>query len=230
MRKTNLLMISVVGLLVLACSTSDLIPATPFVAPTLPLPTETLPAAPTATASATPTQPIQPTQTMEPTATFTSVPTLIAAGSSPTSTTSGAAPTATAQSQPTATMTLAAGSVFTSVTASGNMITWGANCPNNSVTFAAQAVSGYNITSVLLFVRLQSQSTGVTTRWSNGTSMHTDGAGMFTYSLAARGIPYYQDFQSAAWVQYQLVATNLQNQIVGRSEIVSNGITLSRCP
>ncbi len=222
--KKNYLLISILVLFVLACSTTDLLAPTATPLPTLPLPTETLPPTATPMPSLTPTQ-LPPT--------FTPVPTLTATASTPST---QAAPSATTTLQgsftPQASQTAAPpqGAVFDKLTTSGNMITWGLNCQETSVTFTAHAVNGYGITSVLLFTRLQSQSTGVTTRWSNGTDMHSDGAGMFTYSLSARGIPYYQEFQSVAWVQYQLVATDSQSRIVGRSDIVLNSITLTRCP
>jgi hypothetical protein len=207
------LMIFILSLMILACSTANLIPATSTPLPTVPFPTQTLPPTTTPTATVTPTQPPP---------TFTPIPTTL----TPTATIVPA--TSTPPGQPTATVTTS-GSVFDSVTLSGNLITWGQNCPASSVTITAHATSGLDIADVLLFVRLQSQSTGVTTRWSDGVSMHTDGAGTFTYRLLARGIPYSQDFQ-LAWVQYQLVATNSQNRIVGRTPVAINSITLSHCP
>lgn len=220
MRKIHL-MISILGLLILACSSTDLIPAVPTPVLTLPLPTETL------SIVSTPTQAITPTQ---PTPTLTSLPTIIE--TTPTLTgTPATATTVQATSTPQTQITVTPeGPVFDKVTSSGNQLIWGQFCPANSITFTAHAVSGFDITSVLLFTRLQSKTTGVTTRWSNGISMHTDGAGTFTYALSVKGIPYYQDFQSAAWIQYQLVATNSMNQIVERTQIDLNSITLARCP
>ena len=211
MRKINL-MISVLGLLILACSSTDLISTAPPTPSPAPLPTEALSAASTPTEVLVPTLP-PPTFTSMPTATDTASP-----------------PTATLVATSTSPIQLTPqGPVFDSVTVSGNQINWGENCPANSVTVTAHTASGFNVTSVLLFTRLQGQTRDVTTRWSSGVSMHTAGGGTFTYDLSAKGIQYSQDFK-LAWVQYQLVATNSQRQVVERTQPDLNSITLAHCP
>ena len=119
--------------------------------------------------------------------------------------------------------------MFDSVTVSGPQIIWGNSCQANSVTVTAQAASGFNVTSVLLFTRLQSQTGDFTSPWNNAISMHNDGLGTFTYDLSARGITDSENFD-LAWIQYQLVATNMHNQIIGRTQVYLNYLTIARCP
>ncbi len=221
------LILSILGLLVVACSTTSLIPATPTLlvpasAPTetlsvpTSLPTETLSITSTPAPSMTPTQPTPTitstlTSTVVSTSTGTMVPVIVVPA------------TSTSLIQPTP-----QGPVFESVTTSGTQINWGDTCDTNSITVTAQVVSGFNVTSVVLFTRLQSQNGNATTAWNKGLSMHDDGFGTFTYDLSTKVLKYYQDFNTA-WVQYQLVATNIQQQEAGRTQIYLNSLLIQRC-
>ena len=229
MRKIHLIL-SLLGLLAVACSTTSLIPATPtLLVPVVPLPTETpLPPTPLPTETLaltfTPIPSITPTQ---PTPTFTGLPAGTNTGSPLMQT---MAPLSTIQMtstpliQPTP-----QGPVFQSVTTSTAQIQWGDTCEANPITVTAQVASGFNVDSVLLFVRLQSQNGNVTTAWNKALSMHNDGLGTFTYDLSIKVLKYYQDYNNA-WVQYQLVAYNVQQSEVGRTQIYLNNLTISRCP
>jgi len=132
--------------------------------------------------------------------------------------------TSTSQIQPTP-----QGPVFESVMTSGTQIYWGRSCTANSVTFTAQVASGFDVASVYLFIRLQSQIRILPAPWNTPLTMHNAGLGTFTYDLAARGITHFDEFQ-LAWVQYQLVAENSQNQEVGRTQVYHNNLTISQCP
>jgi len=222
------LILSMLGLLVLACSTTSLIPATPTFLVPASLPTETLQpptASPTETLSFTST-PAPSTTPTPSTATSTSLPT--STNTEPALTTATpltmAQTTSTPQIQPTP-----EGPAFESVTISGPQIIWGDSCQANSVTVIAQTASGFNVASVLLFTRLQSQTRDFTSLWNDPITMHNDGLGTFTYDLTARGITNSENFDRA-WVQYQLVATNMQNQIVDRTQVYSNFLTIAHCP
>ncbi len=207
------LTLSILGLLVLACDSTILIPATPTIPAPVALPTDTLAATSTPTPSATPLPSTTPTMEASPTSTGTMVTLTLAA-------------TAATASQIPATPQ---GPVFDSVTISATQMTWGAACPSSTVKFIAHAIPGFGVKVVLLFTRLQSQDGSTTTNWNSPTSMHSDGQGTFEYELAPRQIRFYQDFK-LAWVQYQLVATNSQEQVVGRTDVYQNNLAISRCP
>jgi hypothetical protein len=223
MRKIDL-MIFIPALLVVACSSSTLFPTAPTTLPpatAVPLPTETLPVASAPMPSTTPT---------EPPPTFTVTPTFMETASvAPTNTTVSLTTvqptyTSTSQIQPTP-----QGPVFESVTVSGTQLNWGITCTANSVTFTAQVASGFDVASVELFIRLQSQIRILPAPWNSPITMHNDGLGTFTYDLTARGIKHFDEFQ-LAWVQYQLVAVNSQKQVVGRTQVYENNLTITQCP
>jgi hypothetical protein len=228
--------LSILVLLVLSCSTNSLIPATPTIFVPASLPTETLPpptASPTDTLALTdtPAPSITPTQSA---LTFTAAPTLSSTDTALTGTIASLTNTVTATAQATATSTsqippTPQGPVFQSVTLSGSQLKWGNTCDTNVVSVTVQVTNGYGVTDVLLFVRLQAQSGLVTTLWDKAFEMHTAGLGTFTYDLSAPGIKYYQDFNTA-WVQYQLVAYNVAQSEVGRTQVYANNLTLMRCP
>jgi len=223
MRKIELI-ICVLGLLILACSSTSLLPATPTPIVVVPLPTEMPVIASTPTPSMAPTQ-VPPTFT----ATSTFMDTATIASTNTTTPATPTASTAQATSSMPPTQPTPQGPVFDIVTTSGTQINWGNSCPANSVTVTVQVANGFDVTSVLLFTRLQSQTSIIPTRWNPAISLHNDGLGTFTYDLAARGIGHSQEFE-LAWVQYQLVAVNSQNQIVGRTQIYLNNLTVSQCP
>jgi len=59
--------------------------------------------------------------------------------------------------------------------------------------------------------------------------MHNDGLGTFTYDISTEVIMHYQDYNQA-WIQYQLVAYNMEQQEVARTKVYENNLTLARCP
>jgi len=224
------LVLSILGLLAVACDTTTLIPATPTFLVPASMPAETLPPTPL------------PTETLA----YTSTPTSLATATAPTPIAAAGTPAASDTSTPVtgtispastleATSTLPTpsptpqGPVFEIVNLSSPQLQWGDTCDNKPVTVTAQVATGFNVTSVLLFTRLQSQNGNITTAWNKALSMHDDGLGTFTYDLSTKVIKYYQAY-NIAWVQYQLVATNVQQQEVGRTQVYLNNLTIARCP
>jgi hypothetical protein len=218
-------LIPILGLFALACAYTILLPATP--AP-IASPTYTVFNTSTLTPTITPTQP---------TPTFTSTPTYIYLGPTegPTETpqpTVSAAPLLTVQATSTgiSQFQLASQSpVFDAISISGTRIVWGASCTATSVTVSTHIAGDYKVTSVLLFTRLTDQTGATTTDWNNGAIMDNAGQGTFTYNLTANVIKHYKDF-TTAWVQFQLVATNANGRVLGRTQIFSNNISIAQCP
>jgi len=232
-KKINLIL-SILALLLTACSATSLFPAAPTATIFLPaaLSTETpvvQAALPSVTASATPTS-LSTNTPVVAFATFTVAPTYTSTGTPPTAT---LAPTATANGTGTSTPLVQPtpeGPVFQSVTVSGTQYFWGDTCLSNSITFTAQVANGFNVASVYLFTRLQSSNGNVTSAWNKPVTMHDDGLGTFTYDVTLDVIKYYQDYNTA-WVQYQFVATDSHEVTVGRTQVYINNIMVSRgCP
>jgi hypothetical protein len=229
------------SLLLQACSLNSLIPSAPA-APTayipvalstkaLPtstsLPTATITFTPTALPSATPSQiatistyalTLTPLTGTPPTATVVS-PTAMQATSSPTATLTFTPPV---QDTP-------AGPAFSNVTISSGQLYWDGICAN-TVTITAQVTNGFNITTVMLYTRLQSQNGMATTAWNIPVNMHDLGLGTFGYGLTVDNLKFYNQFISPPWVQYQLVAYNALHQEVGRTQVYGKDISLIQCP
>jgi len=121
------------------------------------------------------------------------------------------------------------GPVFTSVTISGPQINWDAICGPNSVTMIVNTASGSGAASVLLSTRLKSKTQDVATVWNNAVSMHDNGLGTFSYDLSTDVIKYYEQF-NIAWIQFQFVAVSSQNQVLSRTQIYENNLTIAHCP
>lgn len=218
MKKTHL--IPFVSLLLSACSYAILLPATATPAPPAASPTSTVYVTPSWTPTLTATQP---------TPTFTGTPTLIYAG-----------PTATASETPAPTSTLGLiatknlldlapqGGAFKAVTISGNQIFWG-TCEPSSVRLQTQVVRGLGTHTVLLFLRLKDKNSDLTTEWGAGAIMDSDGNGTFKYTVTPSVLTHFRDFKSA-WVQFQLVATDVALRVVGRTQQYLDKISIAPCP
>ena len=221
-------LISALVLMLLACSVSDVSNImSPLFTPTALLSvTKTVYVTPSDTPTITPTLP---------TPTFTGTPTLLGSGftATPSETESPTAEPITTELTGTTSVSVGTSALtpenagFSSVKISGNIIRWG-GCEPSSVTFTAQVVDPINETAVLLFYRLKNPSSGEMTKMGGGALMNGNATGTFTYSLTAKNITDYQDFPGA-WVQYQLVATNGSLQVMGRTQVYQNSITISPC-
>jgi len=182
-------------------------------------------APPTATATITPTLP---------TPTFTNTPTL-----------SGVMPATAAVTTPAATFTPlplfsdtltpqlfytgdAPGEGFHSVQISGNEIYWGI-CKPGTVKITAEVTDPAAVYNVVIFVRLQDGESTDTTPWSKGAAMDDRGEGIFSYDLDADTIAEKNSYRRS-WVLYQLVATDRPGNIIGRTRVYRNSLTLRPCP
>ncbi len=222
-------LLPLLGLLVIACSFTSFLPETPTAVTPAFTPADTQPAPTLQTETITPTQP---------TPTYTSTPTYIYSGPTPTLS-STPQPTGTIGLLITVSATMApltgqilltpGGPAFDSLTISGTQIYWGGSCKPTAVNIVTRTSNRFNINSVLLFTRLKDPLSDNSTDWNNGTDMLPDGTGNYTYSLTAKSIKYYQDFKMA-WVQFQVVAVNKGNIVVGRTQLYLNTITITPCP
>jgi hypothetical protein len=100
-------------------------------------------------------------------------------------------------------------------------------CEPGSVKFTAQVAKPAEAIFVVLFVRFKSKQTGNTSDWTS-IGMQPLGNGTFTHELVPdemKGLDLYQN----AWVQYQLVTTNLDANELGRTAIFSEKLTLLNC-
>jgi hypothetical protein len=122
---------------------------------------------------------------------------------------------------------MAADSGFVSVAVSPNKIYWGI-CKSNKATIIARVSDSDEVWSVVIFVRVKSAREEDYTPWTTGDAMHDHRNGTYSYILRAveiNGHNHYKD----SWVHFQLVATNVEGEVVGRTQIYTESIHLSPC-
>ena len=210
--KPVLVMIAI--LLLQACSALDFIPGS------APIDTPV----PTATITSTPTNTLTPTRTMTPTPRDTVTP----IGVVPTFT-----PVILVSPNPDtfipnfiATPDLPIGG-FESVALTQSKIYYG-SCKQNYTKMTITVDNPLEVKRVYFFFRLESgKKPGDTTPWS-GTVTDNDGGGVFRYTLWARNIPERKNFMKA-WVHYQFVAVDEDENILGRSQIFMRNLLLEPC-
>lgn len=220
------LFLSLLALSFLACSTADLVTLalTPTVSPSPP-PPPTMP--PTDTPTITMTQP---------TPTFTYTPTL--SGQKPTATntvTGTPPPTDTPEITPTsegAIIVLPESSGFFSVLISEPVIYYGKCGLPAEARVTVRVTDPGRVKFVAFFMRLRSKSSGNTTGWDIGTVMQSMGNGLYSLTLNADDLhgpepySYYKD----SWLEFQLVSTNSYSREIGRSQKITDQLSLSPCP
>ena len=190
------------------------------------IPTSTPTFTPSPILTSTPTFTFTPTQ---PTPTFTSTPTLIGAKTAtetiaPSLTiTPGVPPTQVPPDTPTPIPEL---NGFSSIQLSASEF-YLKGCEPKGVKFTVQAADAARTAYVVLFVRFKSTATGVTSEW-NSITMENLGNGTFTHTLTPSEMKAVDIFENP-WVQYQLVATNNSDQIIGRTQVFGGNLSLKEC-
>lgn len=119
-----------------------------------------------------------------------------------------------------------AGEGFESVEISEHKIFWGI-CKPHETTMTITVQHPDEVTKVYLFFRLKSAIKEDYTPWV-GTITDNNKNGTFTYVLRANNIPQRKSYLKA-WVEYQFVAENKLEVIVGRSQIYLKNLTLEPC-
>ena len=214
MRKSLILLITTV--LLQSCSALDLIPV-----PEIP---DTLTPTQTPTATNTPTITLTPTRTITPTprntatliiSEFNTPVILVGEGES--------IPTITFYTSVPAELT----GGFESVELSRGLIYYGV-CKENYTRMTIKVEHPEDVRKVYIFFRLESgKRPGDTTPWT-GSVTDNDGGGYFRYLLWANNIPERRNFIKA-WVHFQFVAENAEEEIIGRSQIFSRSLILEPC-
>jgi hypothetical protein len=116
---------------------------------------------------------------------------------------------------------------FDSVSLSQSKIFYG-SCKQNYIKMTITVENPVEVDTVYLFFRLESgKRPGDTTPWS-GAVTDKDGGGVFHYTLRARNIPERKNFIKA-WVHYQFVAVDEDENILGRSQIYTRNLILEPC-
>ncbi len=116
---------------------------------------------------------------------------------------------------------------FVSVNVSEKKIFWGI-CKPNKVKITAKVRNPDEVYSVVIFVRVKSLLKEDYTPWTNGDVMTRHGDGTFSYTLVGINIEGHNHYK-ASWVFFQLVATDEAGEIIGRTMIYPDSISLFPC-
>ncbi len=100
-------------------------------------------------------------------------------------------------------------------------------CEPANVKFTAQVADPINTNFVVLFVRFKSKQTGNKSEWTS-IGMQPLGAGTFIHDLVPDEMKGVDAFKNA-WVEYQMVATNLDAKELGHTATFSEKLTLLEC-
>ena len=133
-------------------------------------------------------------------------------------------PTITPLPQPTPS---SPGEGFESVVVSESKLYWGI-CKPHTAIMTVTVLHPEEVATVYLFFRLISATkVDDTTPWA-GTVTDNNRNGTFTYFLRANIIPQRKNYMKA-WFQYQFVAENEKEVVVGRTHIYLKSLTLEPC-
>jgi len=120
------------------------------------------------------------------------------------------------------------GAGFFSLTYGPKKIYWGA-CQPNSVTISTTVEDPEEVFSVLLFYRVKDYKEEDYTPWNTGIVMLDRGQGEFTHTMVGSKISGH-DHYLRSWVYFQLVATNLKGEEIGRTRLYDKAFEMYPCP
>ena len=120
------------------------------------------------------------------------------------------------------------GAGFEELTYSPSRIYWG-GCEPNAVNITVLVEDPDEVFSVIIFTRVKDFKDEDFTPWTSGAVMLNRGQGEFTYKMVGTKIPGYNHY-ARSWVYFQLVATNIKGEEIGRSKIYEKAFNMSPCP
>jgi len=122
------------------------------------------------------------------------------------------------------------GTGFLAVLVSSNTMYWNSGpCSPRNIEFSAFVEDQINTDQVLLFTRLREKSdTLLVTKWNAGALMVREENGSFNYDIHTFNLRQYYYFINA-WLEYQLVAVNDDNEVIGRTPIYDRNVSLVMC-
>lgn len=119
---------------------------------------------------------------------------------------------------------------FLAVLVSNSTMYWNSGpCSPRNIKFSAFVEDQINTKHVLLFTRLREKSdTLLVTKWNAGALMVREENGSFNYDIRTFNLRQYYYFINA-WLEYQLVAVNEDNEVIGRTPIYDRNVSLVMC-
>jgi hypothetical protein len=97
------------------------------------------------------------------------------------------------------------------------------------VNITAEVEDPEEVFSVILFVRVKDFKEEDYTPWTSGEIMQDRGQGIFTRKLVGSKIKGH-DHYLKSWVYFQLVATNIEGEEIGRTRVFEKAFDMYPCP
>jgi hypothetical protein len=120
------------------------------------------------------------------------------------------------------------GAGFSILEFSPKKIYWG-GCTPNAVSIKAEVEDPDEVFSVIIFVRVKDFKEEDYTPWTSGAIMLDRGQGEFTYNLVGSEV-YGHDHYLRSWIYFQLVATNIKGEEIGRTKVYEKAVDMYPCP
>lgn len=119
---------------------------------------------------------------------------------------------------------------FRGVIFSAATMYWGAGaCPTRSIRMTVFVEEPARTDRVYMFLRLRDkQNTLNVGEWSAGAQMIKVEDGSFNYSIETDNLRRYFYYKNA-WIEYQFVSVNENNEIIGRTQLYDRVLSLVKC-
>jgi len=119
---------------------------------------------------------------------------------------------------------------FLAILLSNNTLYWDEGpCTPREIKVSAFVEDQLNTHHVYLFTRLrEKKNTLNVTRWNAGALMVLEDNGSYNYELHTFNLRRYYYFVNG-WIEYQLVAVNDENEVIARTQVYQQNLSLVRC-
>lgn len=119
---------------------------------------------------------------------------------------------------------------FRGILFSAATLYWGEGaCPTRSIKMTVFVEDPERTDRVYMFLRLRDKENTLSVgEWSAGAEMIKVDDGSFNYNIETWNLRRYF-FYKNAWIEYQFVSVNENNEILGRTQLYDRNLSLARC-
>jgi hypothetical protein len=104
----------------------------------------------------------------------------------------------------------------------------GESCKPQNMKVEVQVTPAEMVSSVGFFFRIVAKSGDHSVPWGGGWAMLPQGGGWYQLAFEGNDLPDVDDWWEDAWLDFQFVANDSNNQTLARSEVIRS-VTLSQC-
>lgn len=119
---------------------------------------------------------------------------------------------------------------FQGILFSGATMYWGEGaCTTRSIKMTVFVDDPARTDRVYMFLRLRDKSDTLNVgEWSAGAEMIKLDDGSFNYNIETYNLRRYFYYKNA-WIEYQFVSVNEDNEIIGRTQLYDRNLSLAKC-